>query len=342
MITDAHVTATLQPTDPHDHSKVLRGDPKFRLGVTDLLRFGDSPRRWRLTPPPTDPPKPRHIQLLRCMLLAAGALPANYIRRPDHYEALTSTCPGCGSVSPSKVCRTCSLTRVKVATTRDWSANADYCKKWIELRERHGARVITPTTWDTAKGIKESLAADPNYQELVADSRALCTIEATWHDAETGLDIPLHTLVDFIPNEDSTLNMALGSLSLTADASHGQWASVAYSQGLHIRAAFKHTLAAAATGDPRGTHVWCLCERTAPHIVGRRRSTPELLNAGREIMQQLLRAYAAAVKTQTWPAFDPAIAGSVNAWTEVYLEPWMTQGAGVGGGYFALRANAQN
>ena len=59
-------------------------------------------------------------------------------------------------------------------------------------------------------------------------------------------------------------------------------------------------------------------------------------------MQQLLRAYAAAVKSQVWPAFDSAIAGSVNAWTEVYLEPWMTQGAGVGGGYFALRANAQN
>ena len=150
MITDAHVTATLQPTDPHDHSKVLRGDPKFRLGVTDLLRFGESPRRWRLTPPPTDPPKPRHIQLLRCMLLAAGALPANYIRRPDHYEALTSTCPGCGSVSPSKVCRTCSLTRVKVATTRDWSANADYCKKWL-ANSVTWQTVYSPTATPTTK-----------------------------------------------------------------------------------------------------------------------------------------------------------------------------------------------
>ncbi|MEI6780910.1 MAG: hypothetical protein WCQ21_08335, partial [Verrucomicrobiota bacterium] len=217
----ANITATLQHIDPHDQTKVERGDPKYPLGVSDLLRFGDSPRRWRLTPLATDPPKPRSIQLLRCMLLAAGALPATYVRRPDQYETLTATCPGCGSVSPSKVCRTCSLTRVKVATTRDWSANADYYKKWIEERERHGARVITPTAWDNAQGVKASLAADPNFQELVADSRALCTIEATWHDAETGLDIPLHTLVDFIPNEDSTLNMALGSLSLTADASHG-------------------------------------------------------------------------------------------------------------------------
>ena len=62
MITHAHITATLQPSDPHDQSQIERGDPKFRVGVNDLLRFGDSPRRWRLTPLATDPPKPRSIQ----------------------------------------------------------------------------------------------------------------------------------------------------------------------------------------------------------------------------------------------------------------------------------------
>ena len=342
MITEAQITATLQPSDPHDESKLERGDPKYPISITDLLRFGESPQRWVRTPRPEATPKPRSIQLIRCMLLAAGALPATYIRRPDQYESLVATCPGCGSVSPSKSCRTCNLTRVKVATTRDWAATADYCKKWTAERERHGARVIAPTAWDTAQGVKESLAADPNFRELMTDSRALCTIEGKWHDEETGLHIPIHTLVDFIPNEGSILDMTVGSLSLTADATHGQWASIAYSQGLHIRAAFKHALVAAATGDPRPTHLWCLCERTSPHIVGRRRSTPELLNTGRDTMQELLRAYATAVKTQTWPAFDPAIAGSVNAWTEVYLEPWMTQGAGVGGGYFALRPSAKN
>ena len=55
-------------------------------------------------------------------------------------------------------------------------------------------------------------------------------------------------------------------------------------------------------------------------------------------MGQLLGAYARCLATRVWPAFDVSAPNSVNAWSEIYLEPWMTQGDGGTSTYFALGA----
>ena len=91
-----------------------------------------------------------------------------------------------------------------------------------------------------------------------------------------------------------------------------------------------------ATDDPRPTHVWTLVERAEPHIVGRRRTTPEMLIAGREALAQLMAAYAKCLATGKWPAFDPELPGALEAWSQFHLEPWMTQGSGGASNFFGV------
>jgi len=98
----------------------------------------------------------------------------------------------------------------------------------------------------------------------------------------------------------------------------------------------KQDLFAAATNDPRPTHVWVLVERDEPHIIGRRRTSPEMLIAGRTALDQLMAAYAKCLKTGLWPAFDPNLPGAQEAWSPFHLEPWMTQGDGGATAFFGV------
>ena len=340
MITSATITATGRTSDPLDHTAIVRGDPAFNIDATDLLEIGRSPVRWVNLPPPEADPKPNLLGLLRCMWLAPSLLSATYARRPDTYTALTSTCPSCKSVSTAKVCRACGRKRVQVPSVRDWAGAATYCTQWSGQQTASGRLIVPPQQWDAAADMTASLVRDPCTLELEQQSDKLCLISGTWHDAATGLDIPVHCNLDFAPRTGNSLDMTIGSLTLSADADPAAWTTNAYNHGAHIRAALKQALHAAATGDPRSTHVWCICERSEPYITARRRAAPELLAKGQDTLAQLLGAYAQCLKTRTWPAFDATAPGSLNAWSQVYLEPWMTQGSGGGASYFALAAPA--
>lgn len=338
MITRTSITATGQIADPLDTTTVVRGDPAYPMTVTDLLKVGYSPLRWVKTPPTTEPLKPSLLHLVRCMWLAPAMLSATYARRPDTYDALAPTCPSCKSVSPAKVCRACGLKRVNVASVKDWAGSSTYCANWTAQQTKTGRTIVAPSTWDAAVTMTKSLAADPCTHELWAQSHLLNLISGTWHDAATNLDIPVHCTLDFAPTTGSTLDMGIGTLATTSDADPATWTASAYVQGQHIVAALKHALFAAATGEPRSTHFWCICERYEPYLTARRRATPELMAKGSDTLAQLMAAYAQCLATQNWPAFDVSAPGSVNAWSEVFLEPWMTQGDGGATQYFALSA----
>ncbi|MCX6923916.1 MAG: hypothetical protein NT154_12020 [Verrucomicrobia bacterium] len=306
------------------------------MSATDLINFGESPLRWVRTPRTDEPSKPRQLDLLRAMTLSPGLLNGRFIRRPDTYQTTVKVCPNCQSASPAGVCRACGLKRVGKTVEKDWAASAEFCKKWTEQQGKAGVQVVSSTLWDATASMAKALHEDPNFVELFEQSKTLCLIQGTWHDAETGLGVPLHCTLDFAPLDDGTLNMGAGSLAITGDASPTQWAASAFSKGLHIRAALKNALFGAAVSDPRSVHVWAIVERDEPYLTARRRSTPELLNNGADTLGLLIGAYAQCLKRDIWPAFDLTVAGSLNAWSEVYLEPWMTQGSPSGSQYFAL------
>ena len=290
------------------------------------------------TPKPEEPPKPSALYLLRSMWLAPGTLSAIYVWRPDTYDALTPTCPSCKSVSAAKICRACGLKRVNVASVKDWAGAATYCTQWTAQQTKTGRLVVPGPLWDSAASMTASLNTEPCAKELLDQSNVLSLISGTGHDTATNLDIPVRCTLDFAPTTGSTLDMGIGTLATTSDADPATWTASAYVQGQHIVAALKHALFAAATGEPRSTHFWCICERYEPYLTARRRATPELMAKGSDTLAQLMAAYAQCLATQNWPAFDVSAPGSVNAWSEVFLEPWMTQGDGGATQYFALSA----
>ena len=336
MITTAAVTGTNAPPTALAIPAQTRGEPDYPVDGWDLLAFGRSPDRWVNTPKPEPDPKPDFSELVRMLHLTPQIAPAHYIQRPATYQAMFNVCPSCGSASAARICRACNLARTNVTEQRPWTGTAKYCVAWSEDAHRRNLRIVPIDAWEKATAAVARLNADTEIADLLNQSSKQLTLTGTWHDADTNLDIPVRSLLSYAPAGGRSHDDKLGSLAITRDASPLTWAGSAYHRGKHIVAALKQDLYAAATNDPRPTHVWVLVERDEPHIIGRRRTSPEMLIAGRTALDQLMAAYAKCLKTGLWPAFDPDLPGAQEAWSAFHLEPWMTQGDGGATAFFGV------
>ena len=338
MITRASITGTDAPPRALAVPEQTRGALDYPLDGWDLIKFGESPDRWVNTPKPEKEDKPDFAEVVRLLHLTPHLAPSHYIQRPATYQAMFMTCPICGSSSSAKVCRTCNTARANVTEQKPWTGTAKYCVAWTQDALRRGLRIVSEGEWEKASLAVARLNADSEIADLHQQSSHQVVLTGVWHDPVTKLDIPLRSLLAYAPSGGQSHDDKLGSLSITRDASPTYWAGSAYSRGQHIVAALKHDLYAAATHDPRPTHVWVIVERDAPHILGRRRTTPEMLVAGRKALEDLMGAYAQCLKSGKWPAFDPCIPGAPESWGQFHLEPWMTQGDGRAQLYFGVTA----
>ena len=91
----------------------------------------------------------------------------------------------------------------------------------------------------------------------------------------------------------------------------------------HVAAALKQQLHNFATGQSRHTHCWVIVEKSTPHLVARRRTTPILLAAGNSVLSQIFSEYAHCLDTGIWPSFDSDSLLPSEAFTPVTFEPWM-------------------
>lgn len=340
MITQAEIVASPAAPDIFNLPAQPRGLADYPLRARDLIAFGQSPCRWVKTPPSELPTRVELLHLVRSLHLSPATAAPKYARRPETYEAMRLTCPKCKSAGPAKVCTKCGQTRRNVVETRPWSSAAKHCLDWVHQAEKQGLRVVPTGDWDAAAHIVEMLMDDANIAELREQSDPLVAIQGIWTDTETGVKIPVRSLVDYAPRPGGTLDNTLASLTLTRDASPNRWAGVAYALGHHIHAALLHALYAAATGEPRPVHLWAIAERDQPHLTARRRGSAELMLAGNQTLERLLNAYAKCLRADVWPSFDLIGQGSLSAWSEVFLEPWMTESDGRAQSFFAVSAAA--
>ena len=316
-----------------------RGDKDYPVDGWDLIQFGQSPLRWVKTPRPEDDEKVSFTEAVRLLHLTPKHVNTLYAIRPETYTAMVLCCPKCESASTGKLCRGCNMARRHVVKERPWSAQAKHCIEWTEDKIKHLRRVIPHDLHLRATEAAKALQADAEVSALLVEAQLQAAIRGIWHDEDTGLDIPLRSVVSYIPVDGAQRDDCYGSLTLTRDIAPSQWSSYAYARGYHIVAALKHDLCALAFESVRPHHLWVLVEQTEPFIVGRRRASPEMLQAGRAAYEDLLKAYARSLASGVWPAFDPAVPGSLNAWPEFFLEPWMTQGDGKNDRFFAVGAS---
>ena len=338
MMTKANTVSVQSPPRTYDVPHESRGQLDYPVDAWDLLAFGRSPFRWVHTPPPEDNDRPTFLEVLRLLHLVPEHLDKLYVLRPKSYQAVRHTCPKCQSVGPGRVCKACNMARKNVFEERPWSNTAKFCADWTEQHTRHLQRIVPHDLFERARAALDSLDNDAEVQALHQSANRHVALRGLWHDEPTGLDIPLRGVVSYAPAEGETRDDSLASLHVTRDVSPTQWAGYAHARGHHAVAAFLQDLHGAATGDPRPHHLWVLVEQDEPFVVGRRRASPELLNAGRSLYQDLLGAYARCLATQSWPAFDPNLPGSIDSWSAFHLEPWMTQGDGHSGRFFGVEA----
>ena len=298
------------------------GDPHAVVDALTLLEFARCPKRLVSRQGPPEPALSIQVNALRHVVLAPAAFDKRFRVRPDTYTVSVLTCPSCKSTSAASVCRKCGLRRANVTSTRPWASGAESCRLWREQAERDGVQPLRSDQQAALKLAFGRLAQDPYVAPLLADNLGPLRLEGAWHDAETGLDIPVQALVDFVPPPTSQYWDCIAFLWGTQDASPDSWTRSAYYGALQMMAALALDLFNAVQDEPRRRILFALSETNPPFEVGRRLLTPDLVQQGRAQYQQWLTRYAQAVHQKVWPGYDPD-ADAREAWTPVDVEPWM-------------------
>jgi ribosomal protein L40E len=336
MITEATIVSAHVQTCQDWGTPESRRKAEYAVTPRDLIIFGQSPARWVLRPGrEPDEGVGRH-ELLRAALLAPQAGGAKYVQTPETYKTLRLVCPKCGSDNPAAMCRKCNTPRLNQAVERPWAANAEVCKRWTEEAIGKGLIPVPQRLAETNQKMCERIMADPHCVTLLEESQKLLEIVGTWQGQDPETTVPVRALVDIAPGGDHELTATLGTLAILPDISPVSWQAQAMRAGLHIQAALAAQLFQAATGEDVQCHLWLLVESREPHLVGRRRSTPELDTLAIQTCDRLLERMAFCRKWDLWPAFDPHCAGALPAWSETYLEDWMTQAGAGASGYWAV------
>ncbi len=310
------------------------GEPEYVLSCGSLTDFAACPARWIAGYKHGDGTNKKWRQLLLCRHLTPSRYEQRYAVRPDNYEARVLRCPGCNSDSEAKICRKCGLTRHSTLVQKPWAGGADYCKKWMANVEQKKQIVVKLEDALASATAVERLDADPAIKQLRDDSDILVWLTGRWKDPDTGLSVPVRTLIPYAPKEGSVYDYALAALKTTPDASHGAWRRVCYYSHSHVRAAWCLDLWLAATGHARSEFLFVISEGVEPFEPARRSLSPTFLQLGRRTYETILAAYCKCLATGVWPSYD-VLADGKDAWTTVETEPWMHQDENVSAGSIA-------
>jgi len=316
LITSGELVSTGCLPQPLPHPVWKRGEINYPLDAWDIISFGLSAERWVTSEIPLVSTKPSLAEVIRMLHLVPDIASQYYARRPLTYLKSFLECPKCGSINDAKTCRNChGRPRVSRSETSPWAPGSSYCLAWSSEMRSTGRRVIADDLWLRAEAASKRLKESPPAQAFESSCAKQLRLHGIWHDAATGIDIPLRTVLAYAPAASGPFGDALGSISVVANASHGAWAASAGYHSSHIAAAFKQDLFAAVTGSSRPHHVWLLIEEHEPFITARRRTTPAMLDLGRRALSSLMASYAQCLATGIWPSFDPPVVNSLDAFS---------------------------
>lgn len=324
MIENAKLISTGADSDAYHHQAAERGSPEFIMSSGSLRTFGECPSRWRAGYEAPDSEAKRWGSLLDCIWLTPQHFAAKYVLRPDKYRTTGMKCPDCGSVTDSKSCKACGTPRIKVDIEKDWNGNADECRAWSEEQEKAGRLVLQADLNQAAQIAVQRLNSDSTIAAYRADSQTQLWLTAEWHDAETGLIIPLRALIDLAPDKASEFGDTLADLKSTRNAACLPWARWVYRAGYHLQAALYLDIFNAATGEQRTT--WChiVQENYEPWQTAKRMLSQDFLTLGRQTYRSLLALYAKCLKRDEWPDYD-STDEAIQGWTLVAPAPFMAE-----------------
>lgn len=253
-------------------SGVHRGHPDYVLSGGDLAEFAACPSKWLKGSEDEGTKATDWGSLVDCLLMA----PSEFGER---FAVIPATYPGAkGEDKP-------------------WNFNATYCDEW---KQKQGDRIcVKASTLDDAKYAVELILEDDQMREVFANSRKQVMIRGLYFDEETGLRIPVKSLLDLVPPADF-----LADLKTCRNAHPKAWRRQVFECGYHEQAARHLDLWNSAHGDSRREFRHYIQENFRPFQTAKRILDTDFIKIGRDTYTRALKRYAKALKTQDWPDYD--------------------------------------
>lgn len=299
-----------------------RGDARLPMSPSSLKAFGHCAERWRAGYNAPDSDAKDFGSLLDCRALTPELFEARYTVHPLTYTATGMQCPQCETVTDSKKCAKCKCDRVEVNVVKDWNWNAQVCADW-KLKQGERQIISTAEMLEASNAVK-MLFRDEVIKAFFDASRKQVMVTAEWHDAATGLVIPVRCLMDLVPGLDSEFRKSLADLKSTRSAALHSFKRFAFNMGYHIQAAFDLDIYVAATGEDRCNWCFVLQENYAPFQTGKRLMSQAFLELGRVEYRKLLTNYCWCLKHNTWPGYDDTDE-AIQGWSLIEPEQWMEE-----------------
>ncbi len=277
---------------------VKRGSNEFVMSRSDLMEFNNCPHRWVSGYSEDETKATDWGSLVDCFLMDRNAISDRFIILPATYTN-------------------------EKGETKPWNWNATVCKDW--RKEHNAAELKTEVKNEiffSAKSAAELILADPQLDDLFANSRKQVMITGVYEDKETGIRVPVKAALDLVPTDASYLVDFK-----TANNAHPRaWKRKVFDFGYHTQAAMHMDLWNAATGETRNEFKHVIQENVHPFEVAKRFLSSEYLAIGRRSYIGALKRYAKALSTGVWETYDQSDDSSdmvIDGWLMTSPEPWM-------------------
>lgn len=284
-----------------DMSVIKRGDPRYCMSRSELMRFAFCPHGWLEGGQSDEETKSTEWgTLVDTMLLRPGAFLTDYVVLPATY-------PDSKTGEPKK-----------------WNMNATYCKDWVEGLESDGHIVIKPHVHAEAIKAKSRALADPEVLDILANSKNQVLVYAEYHDEATGVVVPLKALLDVVPPTDHPKwGKAIGDLKTGMSAHPSAWPKAVHQHDYDAQGWLYLQMYKAATGEDRESFFHIVQDNWAPYEIGRRILTTEFLDIGRDKIMHALQYYARCLKQNRWPGYDDDAKDQYHGFSFCKPEEWM-------------------
>lgn len=285
--------------EEYRHQLVERGHPDFVMGRSDLMDFAVCPWKWRAGYTTEDTEATDWGNLFEALVMWGDAAKDRFAICPETY--------------PDS----------KTGEAKPWTFAAKFCKEW---REDQGKKqIVKHDAFTQANNATKFFFGNRKLAALVRCSQKQVMVEAKYHDKETGMTIPVHGLIDFVPGKSNEeFGSSLADLKTTRSAAPFTWARDVFSRGYDAQGALYLDCWNAATGEGRTDFRHAISESGPPWVPACRTLAQDFITIGRMKYAGALKRYSQCLKTDTWPDYDTDANGMCwQGWLITQPEPYM-------------------
>lgn len=276
---------------------VNRGDPKFEMTRSALCTFALCPERWLKGFEKDESDATRNGSLLDVLFLDQKRFYRDYCEIPATYKD------------------------AKTGEEKPWNFNSNVCKEWRDEPERKGKTLVKADDLIASRIALARLKDDSFVDGVMCGAGTQVLVTATYHDAATGLEIPVKALIDIVPNATGIHRSILVDFKTCRSAEIHAWTKSVFSFNYHVQAALHLDLFVAATGEDRNTFCNLIQENVPPFQIERRMLSQEYLELGRNAYRSALAFYCQCLANNQWPGYYAET--EIGGWQLVSPAAWM-------------------